>query len=245
MSLVSAPSAWDWAARLAGECDEPFDLVLREILAAVDRRDLSVRHPEDLTETWQILLPVMIERIDRDRRGYIDPEPVLGPGILAPAHSIIINAADLERWLSARGIEPRSAPASAKRPNAGRFEHIVVGPTSAPGIRTKRRPPSREKEFWPAAREAAVDWLTDNGCPAPNDGNQAALEKHVTEWLEDHRHEASESAACRALDHGISPGTRRFIGFNDAPINLVRRRQYQKPSFRHRHLRQVCRFGDG
>jgi hypothetical protein len=59
------------------------------------------------------------------------------------------------------------------------------------------RPPSREKEFWPAAREAAVEWLKENGCPAPNDGNQAALEKHVSEWLEDHRHEASESAIRR------------------------------------------------
>jgi hypothetical protein len=204
MSLVFARSAWDWAAKLAGEHDEPFDLVLREILAAVDRRDLSARNPDDLTETWRILLPVMIERIDRDRRGYIDHEPVLGPGILGPAHSIIIDTADLERWLSARGIEQRSAPASAKRPNEGLFEHIVEGPTPASGVRTKRRPPSREKEFWPAAREAAMDWLTDNGCPAPNDGNQAALEKHVTEWLEDRGHDASESAIRRHVRRWIT-----------------------------------------
>jgi hypothetical protein len=195
MSLVSTRSAWDWAAKLAGECDEPFDLVLREILAAVDRRDLSARNPDDLTETWRILLPVMIERIDRDRRGYIDPEPVLGPGILGPAHSIIINTADLERWLSARGIERRSAPASAMRPNGGRFEHIVEGPASASATSAVRH--LGKRSFGQTAREAAVEWLTDNGCPAPNDSNQAALEKHVSEWLQDHRHEASESAVRR------------------------------------------------
>jgi hypothetical protein len=59
------------------------------------------------------------------------------------------------------------------------------------------RPPSREKVFWPAARGAAVKWLIENGCPAPNDGNQAALERHVSEWLENHGHEASEAAVRR------------------------------------------------
>jgi hypothetical protein len=39
----------------------------------------------------------------------------------------------------------------------------------------KTPPASREKPFWPAARKAVVAWLTDNGYPAPGDGNQAGL----------------------------------------------------------------------
>ena len=44
---------------------------------------------------------------------------------------------------------------------------------------------------------AAFDWLIDNGCPEPGDGNQAKLEERVTNWLEDHGHEASEAAVRR------------------------------------------------
>jgi len=58
-------------------------------------------------------------------------------------------------------------------------------------------PPSREKAFWAAARVAACEWLTENGCPAPGDGNQAELERWLTKWLEDRGHEASESAVRR------------------------------------------------
>jgi hypothetical protein len=50
--------------------------------------------------------------------------------------------------------------------------NVGEGPAPPAGMRTKRRPPSQEKKFWPAAREAAVEWLTDNGCPAPGDGYQ-------------------------------------------------------------------------
>jgi hypothetical protein len=71
------------------------------------------------------------------------------------------------------------------------------GLASPASVRAKPRPPSREKKFWPAAREIGVDWLIDNGCPVPGDGNQAALERHVTTWLEDHGHEASESTVRR------------------------------------------------
>ncbi len=96
-------------------------------------------------------------------------------------------------WLASHGYRCarhfEAAPAKVA-PRLTESSDVRVG-------RIKRRPPSREKEFWPAVREAAMEWLTDNGCPAPNDGNQAALEKHVTEWLEDHRHEASESAVRR------------------------------------------------
>jgi hypothetical protein len=58
--------------------------------------------------------------------------------------------------------------------------------------RVKHRPPSREKPLWPAAHNAAVAWLIDNGYPAPGDGNQAELERYVTDWFENRGHGASE-----------------------------------------------------
>src|SRR5205807_8874583 len=58
-------------------------------------------------------------------------------------------------------------------------------------------PPSREKPFWPDVHVAAHEWLVENGCPAPGDGNQASLERFVAVWLENHGHEASESATRR------------------------------------------------
>jgi len=125
MSLISARTAWDWAKKLADEYSEPFDLILREILAAADRRDLSALNPDDPAETWRIALPVMIEHIDRHRRGHIDPEPVLGPGILGIARSIVIDTAELERWLFGRGIECRTAPASARLSDGGRSDNAA------------------------------------------------------------------------------------------------------------------------
>jgi hypothetical protein len=71
------------------------------------------------------------------------------------------------------------------------------GLASSASVRAKPRPPSREKKFWPAARKIGVEWLINNGCPVPSDGNQAELERYVTKWLEDHGHEASESAVRR------------------------------------------------
>ena len=75
---------------------------------------------------------------------------------------------------------------------------------TSPGAHTKpsgdkpaRRPPSREKKFWPEARAVAFQWLIDNGCPAPADGNQAELERYVIKYLEDHGHQASEPTVRR------------------------------------------------
>lgn len=60
-----------------------------------------------------------------------------------------------------------------------------------------RRPPSREKPFWRDARAVALEWLEENGCPAPGDGHQAMLEEHVNEWLDTRGHEASEATVRR------------------------------------------------
>jgi hypothetical protein len=138
MPIISARSAWDWAEKLAVEYGEPFDLVLREILVAVHRGDVSAHYPDDFAETWRILASAIIERIDRDRRGHIDPEPVLGPGILGNAQSIVIDTVTLERWLSARAIEQRCAPASDKPSNGRQSDQIVDGPASPSGVRTTR-----------------------------------------------------------------------------------------------------------
>jgi hypothetical protein len=150
MSLISARSAWDWAVRLATEYDEPFDLVLREILVAVDRRDVPARNPDDIDETWRILLPVMIKHIDRDRQGHIDPVPVLGPGVLGIARSIVIDTADLEGWLSARAIERRNAPASAKPSDGGRSDHTTE-PLATEAVNSRDPPAKNDFDLRPSA----------------------------------------------------------------------------------------------
>jgi hypothetical protein len=81
-------------------------------------------------------------------------------------------------------------------PKASTAEVVGDGAPHAVSLGTKP-PPSREKPFWPAARGAAFDWLIDNGCPEPGDGNQAKLEGCVTKWLEERGHEASEAAIRR------------------------------------------------
>jgi hypothetical protein len=50
---------------------------------------------------------------------------------------------------------------------------------------------------WDGAREAAMEWLIDYGCPVSGDGNQAKLERHVASWLEDHGFKASEASIRR------------------------------------------------
>jgi hypothetical protein len=156
MSLVSTRSVWDWAEQLAAKYSEPFDLVLREILVAVERRELSARNPEDPDETWRILLPVMVDHIDRDRRGNKDPEPVLGPGILGIAGSILIDATELDRWLTARGIkwsDPFSTPAAASpaaSSTKGANNQVHPVPEWTAGYRTNKAG---------AAEEACRQWI--------------------------------------------------------------------------------------
>jgi hypothetical protein len=51
--------------------------------------------------------------------------------------------------------------------------------------------PSRQRErpYWPEAREIALEWLRENGAPVPGAGEQAKLERHVTDWLAQKRKE--------------------------------------------------------
>ena len=78
---------------------------------------------------------------------------------------------------------------------------LLGGTANAPA--PIRRPPSREKRFWAEVHVVAREWLLENGCPAPNDGHQAELERHVTEWLENRGHEASESSVRRHVANCI------------------------------------------
>ena len=64
--------------------------------------------------------------------------------------------------------------------------------------------PSRLKSFWTDAEIQIMDWLDENGCPRPRDGNQAILETWVAEWLAKHGYEASESSIRRHVKRCIS-----------------------------------------
>ena len=115
------------------------------------------------------------------------------------------------RWLESHGYRwaPHFEPAHERRPAQAipdfdlRLGWIPLANALAQhgnksrGEKSRSVPPSREKAFWPAARVAACEWLTENGCPAPSDGNQAELERWLTKWLEDRGHEASESTVRR------------------------------------------------
>lgn len=92
-------------------------------------------------------------------------------------------------WLGSHGYRgaPHFEPASIS----------ADGHESSKALRLTLRPPSREKKFWPAARDAAFEWLIENGCPEPGDGNQAELERYMTDWLESRGHEAGEATVRR------------------------------------------------
>ena len=102
------------------------------------------------------------------------------------------------------GIEPVLAIAR-RRGDFGQTMAELLAKYGNKGRDGKPRsvPPSREKAFWPVARVAALEWLTENGCPAAGDGNQAGLERWVTKWLEDRGHEASESTVRRRVARWI------------------------------------------
>jgi hypothetical protein len=67
--------------------------------------------------------------------------------------------------------------------------HTAFEPaTVRPAVR-----PARLKPFWQEAQRVAEAWLEENGYPAPGDGGQAKLEKHVADWLDQRGHVAAES----------------------------------------------------
>jgi hypothetical protein len=70
--------------------------------------------------------------------------------------------------------------------------------------------PSRLKPFWTDAEIQIMDWLGENGCPEPRDGNQAILETWVAEWLANHGYEAGESSIRRHVKRCITTYRRKW-----------------------------------
>ena len=70
--------------------------------------------------------------------------------------------------------------------------------------------PSRLKPFWTNAEIQIMDWLGENGCPEPRDGNQAILETWVAEWLPNHGYEAGESSIRRHVKRCITTYRRKW-----------------------------------
>lgn len=64
--------------------------------------------------------------------------------------------------------------------------------------------PSRLKPFWTAVEIKIMNWLDENGCPRPRDGNQAILETWVAELLANKGYEASESSIRRHVKQCIA-----------------------------------------
>ena len=62
---------------------------------------------------------------------------------------------------------------------------------------------SRERPYWAEARAVGMQWLIDEGCPAPHDGGQALLERYIADWLGDHGHEPAESTIRRHVRQWI------------------------------------------
>jgi hypothetical protein len=57
--------------------------------------------------------------------------------------------------------------------------------------------------FWTDARAEVKTWLEDYGCPAPNDGNQAKLERHISDWLSERGHNPGEATIRRYVGKWI------------------------------------------
>jgi hypothetical protein len=95
----------------------------------------------------------------------------------------------------------------------GRNLAIIEGPApNRPGNENPaRRQPSREKPFWSEAHKIVRKWLQDEGCPASGDGNQAALERHIAQWLSEHGHMAGEATIRRHVFRWIAE-RRRELG---------------------------------
>jgi hypothetical protein len=68
----------------------------------------------------------------------------------------------------------------------------------------KSRGGSTSRLFWVEARKVAMDWLADEGCPAPGDGRQAILKDHMARWLSDRGHEAGKSTIRRYVAQWIA-----------------------------------------
>jgi hypothetical protein len=113
------------------------------------------------------------------------------------------DRAEIERWLAtaAEHVERKAVPAVI----ISLSESPTADATAAgEGALLKARGGSKPRAFWAEARRAAMEWLEEEGCPAPGDGQQAILERHIAQWLEDRGHRASEPTVRRHVRNWIS-----------------------------------------
>jgi hypothetical protein len=97
MPLVSTRSLWDWATKIAVEQCEPFALVLSELAMAAHRGELVSTTPHSPDEEWSRVLPLIAEAA----RMAGAPWP-RGEGPWVPAKTVMVETAEMERWLAAR-----------------------------------------------------------------------------------------------------------------------------------------------
>jgi len=114
MELIQERSVWDWAEKLVSERGEFFALVIAEILTAVDRGELPATFPRAPTESWRQLLPSIAEAVRIHAAVTGGPLP-RDEGVCTLTHRIMIRAADIENWLSARVPPPTTAEIARKR----------------------------------------------------------------------------------------------------------------------------------
>jgi hypothetical protein len=96
---------------------------------------------------------------------------------------------DLIRFELPAGVTPTEPPKPVRIPTRG--------------TRTQVRQPRGSRPFWREGDQEIDRWLDENGCPAPNDGNQARLERDIAAWLQNRGHEAGEATIRRHVQQGI------------------------------------------
>lgn len=126
-------------------------------------------------------------RVARGETDALAGEP--GPGGWSDPY---VFRADLEQLMAelAGGDTPAQPKVMAKK---GRADHNSGPHPSGNAARTIRA----AADFWVEAESEIMRWLRDNGFPAPYDGNQAKLERHILDWLAQREHTASEATARR------------------------------------------------
>jgi hypothetical protein len=74
-----------------------------------------------------------------------------------------------------------------------RAELIRFGLPARPNYGRRKSKGRPAKPFWQEARVEAMRWLDEYGYPSDGDGEQANLEKHITDWLGARGHYPVES----------------------------------------------------
>ena len=179
------------------------DEQLRDALR-VARQKLSDAFPETkvydagLKALWQILTDGLAR--GKGSRKLDGPFELIDPVEftrvdLAKAHALHAITKKVV-WYNVR-VSARDLLEVRQRAQSGDMFHLCqpLAPDCKPDH--PKRHGGWQHRKWLVAREAAMEWLTDNGCPESGDGGQAVLERHIASCLMEHGYEASESATRR------------------------------------------------